>query len=415
MNKMNKNGLKCTIVGLLLSSGLVLQAQNTSTNVEESSDKHVVETNHFFDNCFIGAGIGGQIYFGNNDSKYSLTDRITPSLNFYVGKWFTPGMGIRAGIDASNAKGLTSNNYNWYTNFYNTGDIYSKDGVSYYEQKIKYVHFNAEALFNVTNLVLGYKEDRFYNFIPYVGGGYIASSNKSRHEEELTAVGGILNTFRLGRALSLTFDVKGTILNGSFSHKKSLNEDDPANADQILSASIGVVYKFKKRDWNRSKIVTNTVVDNDALNDLRKKMNDLTNENDQLKKQLGDANAINSKTSTTIVDRSIIAPPLLITFPINKWTLSKEARVNLGYFAKVVKNKPGVVYILTGYADKGTGTPERNELLSRERVNVVYNSLINEFGVKASQLKTEYKGGVDNMFYDDPRLSRAVIAFEVEK
>ena len=35
--------------------------------------------------------------------------------------------------------------------------------------------------------------------------------------------------------------------------------------------------------------------------------------------------------------------------------------------------------------------------------------LVKEFGVNSSQLKVEYKGGVDNMFYDDPRMSRAVI------
>ena len=44
-----------------------------------------------------------------------------------------------------------------------------------------------------------------------------------------------------------------------------------------------------------------------------------------------------------------------------------------------------------------------------ERAEAVYDCLVNEYGVSESQLKIDYKGGVDNMFYDDPRLSRAVI------
>ena len=39
----------------------------------------------------------------------------------------------------------------------------------------------------------------------------------------------------------------------------------------------------------------------------------------------------------------------------------------------------------------------------------MYNCFVEEFGVDKAQLKLDYKGGVDNMFYDDPRLSRAVI------
>lgn len=34
---------------------------------------------------------------------------------------------------------------------------------------------------------------------------------------------------------------------------------------------------------------------------------------------------------------------------------------------------------------------------------------MNEFDVSEKQLRIDYKGGVENMFYNDPRLSRAVI------
>ena len=90
--------------------------------------------------------------------------------------------------------------------------------------------------------------------------------------------------------------------------------------------------------------------------------------------------------------------------------MSNQARVNLGMLAEVIKQgDPSTVYTITGYADAGTGTKAGNERLSKKRAEAVYNCLVKEFGVDKSQLQIDYKGGVDNMFYDDPRMSRAVI------
>lgn len=102
--------------------------------------------------------------------------------------------------------------------------------------------------------------------------------------------------------------------------------------------------------------------------------------------------------------------PILVAFPINKSTISNEARVNLGFFAKAIKEgKSNVVYQISGYADKGIGSKAINERLSRESAEAVYNVLVRELGVPASKLMMSHHGGVDNMYYDDPRLSRAVI------
>ena len=67
------------------------------------------------------------------------------------------------------------------------------------------------------------------------------------------------------------------------------------------------------------------------------------------------------------------------------------------------------------YADKGTGSIERNVILSKNRARVVYECLVNEFGVPKKQLRVDHKGGVDNMFYNDPRMSRAVITKVLEE
>lgn len=83
-----------------------------------------------------------------------------------------------------------------------------------------------------------------------------------------------------------------------------------------------------------------------ALHDAVKGLNA---ENELLRKQLADAT---SNTVTQVVvekERHILAAPILITFPIDKWTVSNQARVNLGYFAEVIKQgNPDVLYQITG-------------------------------------------------------------------
>lgn len=55
------------------------------------------------------------------------------------------------------------------------------------------------------------------------------------------------------------------------------------------------------------------------------------------------------------------------------------------------------------------GSAAVNDRLSKERAEAVRTVLAEEFGVDATRLKVEYKGGVDNMYYDDATLSRAVL------
>lgn len=66
-------------------------------------------------------------------------------------------------------------------------------------------------------------------------------------------------------------------------------------------------------------------------------------------------------------------------------------------------------FCITGYADKQTGSAEYNEQLSKLRAEAVYNTLVDKYGVNANQLKMEHKGGVDTMFRNNSRLSRAAV------
>ena len=77
--------------------------------------------------------------------------------------------------------------------------------------------------------------------------------------------------------------------------------------------------------------------------------------------------------------------------------------------AEQIKANPDTKFKVTGYADKQTGSAAYNEKLSKKRAEVVYNALVDKYGVNKDQLVIESKGGVDTMFENNPRLSRVSI------
>ncbi len=367
---------------------------DVTETVEYSSDKYKVETNRFWDNWFISAGAGAQVYFGDHDKQASFGDRIAPALDISVGKWFTPGIGVRVMYSGLKIKGATQ------TGVHSTGDeVPGKGGNGYWleKQKFGYYNFHVDAMFNLTNLIGGYKEKRVYNISAYGGVGVMHTSDTPK-ETDISAHFGLLNSFRLCSALDLNLDLRGTFVDDGFD-----GETGGRFGEGMFTATIGLTYKFNQRGWDRSKTVTRTVYNTEELNALRDRLNRMGEENARLQEALA-----HKQEPKTVVKTK--ASSNFVTFTIGKSELSNEARVNLGMFAEVVKaGDPDAVYTITGYADAGTGSKKLNERLSKERAEAVYDCLVNEFGVDGSQLKIDYKGGVDNMFYDDPRMSRAVI------
>ena len=172
--------------------------------------------------------------------------------------------------------------------------------------------------------------------------------------------------------------------------------------------TVGVTYKFKKRSWDA--VPTVPMVPESQLNDLRDRVNSLKGENESLKRDLVEAR--NKKPEVIVKKEAGFVPRLVVVFNIGKSNISKREYMNIEAMAKGIKENPNKVFTVTGYADKGTGSAEYNMKLSKKRAESVRDLMVNEFGVPASQLKVDYKGGVSNMFYDDAKLSRVAIVEE---
>lgn len=389
------------LAALAMAASCTAWAQETQTvqngdfteTVEYSTDKFKVETNRFWSNWFVSAGGGVNLYFGDHDKQVKFGKRLAPAVDVAIGKWFTPGIGVRFAYSGLSVKGATQ------TGIHSTGEeVPGKGGYGYWltKQKFNFFNFHLDAMFNVSNLLFGYNPNRVYSLSPYVGLG-VMKTNDTPKATEIAGHFGLLNSFRLCDALDLNLDIRGTLVSDAFD-----GEAYGRGGEGMLSATVGLTYKFKKRGWDKAKTVVR--IDNRAINALRQQLSDAEAENERLKRALAEGNRQKAKEIVTKASAN------LVTFPIGKATLSNEARANLSLLAEAIKAGDGnVVYTITGYADAGTGSKRINERLSKRRAEAVFNCLVKEFGVSESQLRVDHKGGVDNMFYDDPRLSRAVI------
>ncbi len=370
------------------------QTEQTGTmeeTIEYSDDKYKVETNHFWDNWFVTVGAGGGLFLGDHDRQIGLGKRISPALDIEVGKWFTPGLGLRLGYNGLSAKGATR----WST-AHSTGEQVPgwNGGMDY--SKFKYFNLHADVLFNFSNLFCGYNENRIWNSSPYVSVGWMRTW-EAPTVGNITMSVGWLNTFRLNKALDLNLDLRGALVDDAMD-----GEMGGSKFDGMITATVGLTYKFKQRGWSRSKTVTRTNMG--EINALRDQLNRANEENARLRNAIDESN----REPKQAVKKTVASN--LIIFRIGSAKLSKEARANLGLLAEAIKSSdPNAVYTITGYADAGTGSKKTNERLSKERAEAVRDCLVNEYGVSDSRLRIDYKGGVSNMFYDDPRLSRAVI------
>lgn len=385
------------ILGILLTTGINVFGQNSTTANEkkiEKIEKYTVQTNLFKDNWFVGANIGAQMYVGDNFSKGKAGKLITPIFEVNAGKWFTPSIGLRVGFGGYQAKGYSPSN---------GGFSYTQVNNNLYRTKWGILHLHGDVMLNFTNMFCGYREDRLYNAIPYVSIGYLRGLDND--ENELSGGLGLINRFRLNKAWDLNLELKGNINNDVMDGIRG-----GKNMEGSGAIMVGATYHFNRRDWTKGTGISAAEMQavqsqlrsmNEENANLRNRVNALEEE----KRNQPQSVASNTSENNKLPD----APDYIAFFNINKAYLSDKEAVNLGAYADLIKKYPESKFVITGYADKQTGTAEYNERLSKQRAEAVYNTLVDKYGVNKDQLSIEYKGGVDTMFQENPRLSRAAI------
>ncbi len=207
-------------VALVLCASAFAQETNRDENGRIKYGPYA--TNKFWDNWFIGAGIGFNAHVDGitNLLKFERPDLArggAPAFQLFAGKWLEPCYGLRGGLQG-----------------YKGG--YFNDNV-----KFKYWSLNADFLVNISNLFWGYKDGRKFNCSPYVSAMAIFA------EGHAFGVGaGLYNTYGINDKLDIFLDLRTGLapqrITGAGQNGKIL----------VNTGTLGIAYKFAKRNWQRA-------------------------------------------------------------------------------------------------------------------------------------------------------------------
>jgi len=375
----------------LVSANAVMAASPEITYVEDPAQGYTF--NRFKDNWFIQGEVGANVIFGKTDKAAKFGDRIAPAFGIQAGKWFSPIMGMRAGITYLGEKGAANQaafnrgvyglamENNAYKQF--VGD----DGKTYYNTHVGQLGANIDAMINVTNWWCGYKPNRVYNFIAYVGGAaYFGFQHKfangsndgwdhSERDLGLALRGGIINSFNVSRQVALSLDIRYTALGNN----KESGHFNTQHSD--ISAFLGVTYLFNNRTWNAPIVPVIPVIEDcdpikARLAECEGRLQDTQRKLDECLRRPAPVAAAATNCESDLA---------VVYFPIGSATVSRTDRNVLKSVASIMKSDTSKKYVVCGWADNYTGSDAVNARLRTKRAENVKKILVAN-GVSADQL-----------------------------
>ncbi len=346
------------LLSTLALAGFVMisYAQETIMVNEEVvvvTDGKQVITNPYGANWFISANGGINLYNGVVTKGQSPFEHISPALTVYGGKWHTPGFGWRVGYNGLNIKPFKNSEHYALVNF----------------------HF--DALLNLSNLIFGYRENRIWNLIPYVGAGWAGRTyDGSGLTGTLSANYGILNTFRIAERWAINLELSGYFFENGFSGKYGTK-----GHDMMWSLTAGITFRLGKVGWNPA-IDPNVLqaAYGGVVAELEADIVEARNKNEMahreiasLNKKINEMNAECRKMQEKET-HSTIDFKQSVFFPFGSFkTDSQKEQLNIEAYAKAAA-AAGVKLKVIGFTDT-TGPAKYNETLSKQRAESVAEML----------------------------------------
>jgi outer membrane protein OmpA-like peptidoglycan-associated protein len=393
MKRLNLFFGAAALIAVSLTASPALMAQEDGNRDENGKIvRGPYETNRFGDNWFISVGGGINSYWNEGMTVDNM--KIAPSIDANFGKWFTPSVGMRAGYQGINFQ-MTP------------GDL----------EKFGYMYFHGDFLWNISNAFSGYKETRFWNFVPYLHAGYFRSydpGDTDFADDEIAAGAGLLHNLRLSNRLDLVIDMRATVVNGRVSASDGISV--------LPSVTMGLAVDLGWPNFVRASTVIGAVetaaAENMAVLEtaalalemanvaLEEQNAELASANKKLKKE-------NASLKTSVVNTDVLFKdmgPATLYFNIGEAVLCEKELHHLDFIATNLLakvDKDTKIYItLLGTADGTTGSMKRNQHLSKARGEYIYSLLTQKYNITPSRIIIQSEV-VESPA--DPALSRSVV------
>ena len=349
------------------------------------TEKYSVATNSFWSNWFVSADFAYGAWYSNEESGFSSSPfkdfRRSFGASVAIGKWFTPGLGLRTKFT-----GIWGRN------------VQTTDAKA---NEVKVWNLQEQAMFNLSNMFCGYSETRVWNFIPYVSFGVLRNMSDNFYADNIGV--GILNTWKLTNRLLLNVDVSYCVANDydAFRPANMAVQDNYGNgiknSDRWFSAEVGLTLNLGKSTWSKTPDVEAIkALSQGQIDALNAQLADSQAENARLKDLLAKQPKATAGETKVVTDTKVVGVPVSVFFNIGKSNIaSKKDLQNVSEVAKAAKDNNTKI-VVTGYADSKTGSAEYNKNLSQKRADAVANELV-KMGVNRDQIETVAAGGVNSL------------------
>lgn len=365
----------------------VASAQDVSPKIDENDPDSIKVTyvpNKFKDNWELSIAGGVTVLFNGlgarpttNFPGYDATGGI---VEIAATKWFNPYVGARLA---------------WTTGYLKFKQLQDDPSLVKWNNCPWHNYIHADMLWDWTTQFGGYNPERIYDAVPYIHAGILGNPRNT-----IMVAGGVgfLNRFHLNDKWLLNLDLRAT---ATSSAKFGMEHGVAMNVEALF----GVAYRFNERGWKK-KIYNPSGSEIRRLKeeneDLLHQVNRLRMDNDDLARRAQDRQTekhVKEQVTKEIFSGLPDTLDMTVYYAINSSKLSSYEQAHLRTYLRLIKmNDPENQhhFIVTGTADKGTGSLEYNKQLSAARAEAIKQALMDN-GIKEEQIevRTEIIPSVD--------------------
>jgi OmpA-OmpF porin, OOP family len=350
---------------VLASLGMNAMAQATYT--DKDGNEYQFKKHAFLD-------IQGGAQYTLGEAKFG--DLISPNVQLGLGYQFSPVFGMRFQVNGWQSKG------GWSGFRANPGE--TPYNATY---KFKYVTPGVDFMFNLSNLFCGWNPNRVLNVTAFLGGGAnIAWDNDEVNELAATMKktsaynleylwdgtkvrpygrAGLELAFKVSKSVSLMLEGNANITSDKYNSKKAGNPDWYFNALAGLRINLGKSYTKKAKP-----------VEEPAPAPAPKQ----------------EYVAPKPEPKPAPVEKKVEEIRRDIFFTINSYKIAPAEEAKIREVVDFLGKNPEAKVVVTGYADKGTGTERINDRIAAKRAAAVVWMLEKRYGIPAERITEESKG-----------------------
>lgn len=310
---------------------------------------------------------------GQMGLSYSMGDvafgrLLSPAATVAVGKYFSPVWGARLAF----------------------GGWRGRAGIGWRDKATSFNYFSTtvDGMMNLSQLIRRYHE-RLFDVSILAGIGFNRSFS---HASSFMGRLGLQGSLRLNEAMDFNVELMANGVSDRW------NGRDGHGIDTYFDLSVGLTYKF----GTGFRCANCTSVEYPEVVYTEEEMNEMINmEREQAVRETA------AKVDTVLIEPD--CPPAQVvqgirshvTFAIGRTVITDSQEMNVQAIANYLKEHPDSKASVTGYADKGTGTPEINHRLARQRAEAVRDCLVNKYGIQPERLTVSSMEGDEQPFAEN--------------